>query len=84
MFRLRGSHGLPRTAPTPRTFQLLGCGQGEDSDPAAFFVLSQRKNTEETEIVGNHFLFVQCVLLAMSHPPLSPMSAPPNQNPLYL
>ena len=40
MLRLRGSHGLPRTAPTPRTFQLLGCGQREDSDPAVFFVLS--------------------------------------------
>lgn len=40
MFRLRGSRGLPRTAPAPRTFQLLGCGQMEDSDPAAFFLFS--------------------------------------------
>nr|DAO57420.1 MAG TPA: Dynactin p62 family [Caudoviricetes sp.] len=34
-------------SPTPRTFQLLGCGQREDSDPAVFFVLSQRKTLKK-------------------------------------
>lgn len=51
MFRLRGSHGLPRTAPTPRTFQLLGCGQREDSDPAVFFI-ETTEDAEDTESIG--------------------------------
>lgn len=84
MLRLRGSYCLPRTARHPELSNYLGVGKGKTATPQSF-CFRPTDNTEETEIVGNNFfLFVQCVLLAMSHPPLFPMSAPPNQNPLYL
>lgn len=52
MFRLRGSHGLSPNSPTPRTFQLLGCGQREDSDPAVFFCQrKEQKNEKDWRIV---------------------------------
>ena len=42
MFRLRGSHCLPRTARHPELSKYLGVGKGEGSDPAVFFVFGQR------------------------------------------
>lgn len=54
MFRLRGSHGLPPNSLTPRTFQLLGCGQREDSDPAVFFVLSPDEPNEPERLAHKY------------------------------
>lgn len=65
MFRLRGSHGLPRTARHPELSNYLGVGKGKTATPQSF-CFKPTESTEGTEIVGNHILFVQCVLLAMS------------------
>ena len=72
MFRLRGSHCLPRTAPTPRTFQLLGCGQGEDSDPAVFFVFGQRKTLKKQK----SWVIIFCSFSVFCWPCHAPSVAP--------
>lgn len=54
MFRLRGSHGLPRTARHPELSNYLGVGKGKTATPQSFFVNEKNKRTKKT---GALYLF---------------------------
>ena len=49
MFRLRGSHGLPRTARHPELSNYLGVGKGKTATPQPFLLKLQR--TQRTQRV---------------------------------
>lgn len=51
MFRLRGSHCLPRTARHPELSNYLGVGKGKTAPPQSFFVFVNEKN-KRTKKVG--------------------------------
>ena len=50
MFRLRGSHGLPRTARHPELSNYLGVGKGKTAKPAVFFVFVNEKNKRTKKV----------------------------------
>lgn len=44
MFRLRGSHGLPRTARHPELSNYLGVGKGKTATPQSFLFSANGKH----------------------------------------